>query len=79
MAAIRAEYFGRASFGKIMGVSNAIIILGTITGPLVAGYMFDVMGSYQLGFDILAGMSGAGSIFFLIARPPAPPVRVTTA
>ncbi len=75
MAAIRAEYFGRASFGKIMGVSNAIIIIGTITGPLVAGTMYDATGSYQLGFDILALMSGAGSIFFVLAKRPKPPVR----
>jgi sugar phosphate permease len=76
MAAIRAEYFGRASFGKIMGVSNALIIIGTITGPMVAGYMYDTTGSYQVGFDVLAAMSGAGSIFFVLARRPKPPVRI---
>ncbi len=75
MAAIRAEYFGRASFGKIMGVSNGVIIIGTIAGPLIAGYMYDTTGSYRFGFDMLALMSGAGSIFFVLARPPKPPVR----
>ena len=75
MAAIRADYFGRASFAKIMGVSNAIIIIGTITGPLVAGVMYDTTGSYRLGFDILAVMSGAGSVFFVLAQPPKPPAR----
>ena len=75
MAAIRAEYFGRASFGKIMGVSNALIIIGTITGPMVAGYMYDTTGTYQVGFDVLAAMSGAGSIFFVLAKRPRPPVR----
>jgi len=79
MAAIRAEYFGRASFGKIMGVSNALIIIGTITGPMIAGYMYDTTGSYQLGFDVLAVMSGAGSIFFVLAKPPKPPVRPAAA
>ena len=75
MAAIRAEYFGRASFSKIMGVSNAIIIIGTITGPFIAGIMYDTTGSYRLGFDILALMSGAGSIFFVLAKRPKLPVR----
>jgi sugar phosphate permease len=75
MAAIRAEYFGRASFGKIMGVSNALIIIGTIAGPMIAGYLYDTTGSYQLGFDILAGLSGGGSIFFVLAKRPKPPVR----
>ena len=79
MAAIRAEYFGRASFGKIMGVSNALIIIGTITGPMVAGYMYDTTGTYQVGFDLLALMSGAGSIFFVLAKRPKPPVRPVVA
>ena len=76
MAAIRAEYFGRASFGKIMGVSNGVIIIGTIAGPLIAAYMYDTTGSYRIGFDMLAVMSGAGSLFFVMARPPKPPARV---
>ena len=77
MAAIRAEYFGRAAFGKIMGVSNGVIIIGTISGPLIAGYMYDTTGSYGFGFDMLALMSGAGSIFFVLAKRPKPPVRVS--
>lgn len=76
MAAIRADYFGRTAFGKIMGVSNGIIIIGTIAGPMIAGYMYDTLGNYTLGFDILSAMSGAGSLFFLLARRPAPPQRL---
>ena len=77
MAAIRADYFGRSAFGKIMGVSNGIIIIGTISGPMIAGYMYDTTQSYQLGFDILSAMSAAGSIFFILAKRPSPPVRAT--
>jgi len=75
MAAIRADYFGRTAFGKIMGVSNMIIIIGTISGPLIAGYMYDRTGNYRLGFDILAGIALAGSVFFVLARKPGPPHR----
>ena len=73
MTAIRADYFGRSAFGKIMGASNLIIIVGTISGPLIAGLMYDRTGSYQVGFDILAAMALAGSVFFLLARKPGPP------
>jgi sugar phosphate permease len=76
MAAIRADYFGRAAFGKILGVSNLLIIVGTIAGPLIAGYMYDRTGNYVLGFDILAAMAAAGSIFFVLARRPDPPARL---
>src|SRR2546425_1124035 len=34
MAAIRADYFGSASFGTITGVSSMIVMFGMILGPL---------------------------------------------
>lgn len=77
MTAIRADYFGRSAFGKIMGVSNMIIIIGTILGPLIAGFMYDRTGDYRLGFDILAGMALAGSVFFLLARRPEKPLAIS--
>jgi MFS family permease len=75
MAAMRADYFGRSSFGKVLGVSNLVIIVGTIAGPLIAGVVYDQTGSYRAGFDILAGMAAAGSVFFILAKKPAPPRR----
>ncbi|MGD9934108.1 MAG: MFS transporter [Dehalococcoidia bacterium] len=75
MAAIRADYFGRENFGKILGVSNMIIIVGTISGPIIAGVIYDQTGSYKIGFDILAGIAAVGTTFFVLARKPAVPVR----
>ncbi|MEP7215154.1 MAG: MFS transporter, partial [Anaerolineaceae bacterium] len=79
MAAIRAEYFGRTAFGRILGVSNMIIIIGTIAGPLIAGYVYDQTGNYRVGFDILAAIAAAGSIFFILAKRPQPPARTRQA
>ncbi len=73
MAAIRADYFGRKAFAMILGVSNLIIIIGTISGPVIAGYMYDRTGNYQIGFMILAAIAAAGSVFFVLGRPPQPP------
>jgi MFS family permease len=75
MQALRADYFGSTSFGKIMGVSSLVVMLGMICGPLLAGTLADVTGSYQLGFTILALMAGAGLTFFVVASPPQPPDR----
>ena len=75
MAAIRADYFGRSSFATILGFSNMIIIIGTISGPVIAGYMYDRTGDYRVGFDILAGLAAAGSLFFIFATKPQRPVR----
>ncbi|MCS6802475.1 MAG: MFS transporter [Chloroflexota bacterium] len=75
MAAIRADYFGRAAFGKIFGVSNMIVTVGSVSGPLIAGYFADQTGDYRLGFTILALLSLLGCVFFGLAAKPKPPAR----
>jgi MFS family permease len=70
MAAIRADYFGSASFGMISGLSSMIVMLGMIGGPLVAGILADRTGSYIPGFVTLAALAALGSVAFIAARPP---------
>ncbi|GIW08516.1 MAG: MFS transporter [Dehalococcoidia bacterium] len=77
MAAIRADYFGRLAFGKILGVSNMIVMVGSVSGPLIAGYFADQTGNYRLGFTILAVLSLLGCLFFGLAAKPKPPTRLT--
>ncbi len=68
--AIRGEYFGRASFGKILGISTVPMnILLLVASPL-AGFMRDQLGDYQWAFLSLAILNGIGAFFFLIARKP---------
>jgi MFS family permease len=71
MAAIRADYFGSAAFGMIQGASSMVVMLGMIFGPLIAGVTADRTGSYTAGFILLAAMAALGSVFFILARPPA--------
>lgn len=70
MQAIRADYFGLKAIGTIMGLSAALIAVGQVVGPLVAGMMADWTGSYRSGFVLLALLSGSGSAMFLLARRP---------
>ena len=72
MQALRADYFGSTSFAKIMGISSLIVMLGMMSGPLIAGISADRTGSYRSGFTLLALMAGAGMIFFILATPPKP-------
>lgn len=74
MQAIRADYFGRRAIGMILGMSAAVIALGQIAGPLVAGVFVDWTGNYRLGFTVLAVGAALGSLLFLLARPPRPVV-----
>ncbi len=75
MQAIRADYFGRAAIGMILGLSYTIIIIGQIGGPMIAGVMADASGNYRGGFTLLAVLAGLGSLFFLFAKKPARPAR----
>ena len=70
MQAIRADYFGRRAIGMILGLSSLIIVVGQIGGPLIAGVLADLTGSYRAGFTVIAVLAGTGSLFFLLARPP---------
>ena len=70
MQAMRADYFGRGSIGMIIGLSAIILLIGQIGGPILAGLFADWTGNYRMGFTILAILSGVGSLFFLMAKPP---------
>jgi sugar phosphate permease len=74
--ALRADYFGRGSFGAVLGFSSMILMWGTMAGPLIPGILADRYGGYGWGFTVLAVFAGAGSILFLMARRPPPPARL---
>ncbi|MFH0847774.1 MAG: MFS transporter [Chloroflexota bacterium] len=69
--AIRAEYFGRRSFGSIMGYMNLLSYLGTAAGPVFAAYVWEKTGSYRLAFIILAITTLMAMVMVLWAKPPA--------
>ncbi len=52
-----AELFGLGSHGVIFGAINFLAAAGGAIGPVAVGYIFDVTGSYQLGFILLAAAS----------------------
>ena len=73
MVALRADYFGAAAFGTIMGFSSLIVMLGMSLGPIIAGLMADASGNYESGFTVLAAAAFLGGFCFLFAKPPQRP------
>ncbi|MEE4352291.1 MAG: MFS transporter [Desulfatiglans sp.] len=64
-----AELFGTGSHGLLFGV---ILFWGTIggaIGPLSAGWIYDLTGSYSILFLLLTGVSIVGFAFILLLRP----------
>ena len=74
ITAMRGEYFGRKNFPMIQGYSHLVLMGGQIVGPMLLGYMADNY-SYSLGLKIIAAMTAAGMIMFLLMRNPQPPRR----
>ena len=55
-----AEFFGTGSHGVIFGIVLFSGTIGGATGPLLAGSLFDMNGSYAVMFMILTGFSVLG-------------------
>jgi len=56
-ATIIREYFGRRNFGTIHGFIMGVAVAGHLSGPPLAGWVFDTWGSYQgiwLAFAVVA-------------------------
>ena len=71
MVALRADYFGAASFGTIMGFSSLVAMFGMAFGSVFAGAMADVFGDFVLGFAVLGAGSALGAVLFGAAKRPA--------
>lgn len=65
-----ADYFGRASYGSIRGVALPVQVAGQAMGPLLAGVLFDVYGTYDAALAVFAVLALAGAVTALAARPP---------
>ena len=67
LPALIGESLGFEKMGEILGVINLFWGVGSAVGPFVAGYMFDAMGSYKVGFMLAAAfIFSASGIGFLL-------------
>jgi OFA family oxalate/formate antiporter-like MFS transporter len=69
--ALMADYFGTKNFGTIMGLSGVVSMAGGLVSPVLAGWIFDSTGSYQLAWTIFAFITLPAIPLMLLARPPA--------
>jgi MFS family permease len=65
-----ADYFGRNSLGKIRGISETGVLIGQSTGPLFAGLVFDLNGSYSFVFMLFGGIAITCGLIVLTATRP---------
>ena len=71
-----ARYFGHRWFGTVYGLSQFVIIWGSVGGPLLAGYGYDTTGSYETAIHIFAVANIVGlALAFMVRRPSRPALR----
>ena len=65
-----ANYFGRAHFGAIRGITLPAQVGGQAMGPLAAGVLHDLTGSYSSGLAAFAVLSLLAAGLALVTRAP---------
>jgi MFS family permease len=54
--ALLADYFGRRSYGSIVGLTSSVNAAFGAFGAAFAGFMFDITDSYRIPFLVMTGM-----------------------
>jgi len=66
---IVAELFGLRAHGAILGIIGFSIGLGSAVGPVFAGYVYDLVGSYAIPFAVCSVAAAVSGLLVLFVRP----------
>lgn len=67
---IRADYFGTRHFATIQGFSRLFVTMGSVLGPITAGFLYDMTRSYTLALTVFTVASFLAAVCMMGARPP---------
>jgi nitrate/nitrite transporter NarK len=70
---MRARYFGRRHFGAIAGISRMLSVPVGVVGPVLAGWIYDETGSYEIAFTLFAITLSMSVVLMCFVKPPKPP------
>jgi len=68
--AITGEFFGTKNLGAIIGFMGFGPTIGGALGPFLAGYIFDVTGSYYFAFLLGVATTIVATVFAMQTRKP---------
>ena len=66
LTSIRGDYFDRANFATLFGISGIVINIGTVLSPVLSGYLFDLKGDYTVAFIVLGILAIVGSVLSIL-------------
>ena len=76
--AFQAEHFGLRAFGALQGLTFTVSTLGSVAGPIFAGWVHDSTDTYRNAFVVLALASLAAAPAILMVGQPRPAVAVAS-
>ena len=65
-----SEYFGRRSFGSLVGIMTVSFGAGSLAAPVAAGWVFDRTGDYDPALIAAVAMQLGSGVCYLLARRP---------
>jgi MFS family permease len=68
--AMLADYFGTRNYGTISGLMSTVSIIGGLASPVIAGWIFDITGSYHLAWRLFALVTFPAAAIILLAKLP---------
>jgi len=68
LMAFRGDIFGRKNFAQMSGIMSPFRMIGNVIGPVMAGYLFDVTGSYKVAFVSFAALAVMSGISFYFVK-----------
>ncbi len=77
--AIRADLFGRKAFAIVSGFIMPFTTIGSVIGPVFAGFLYDTTDSYRIAFYSMVVLILLSGVTFLFLRPPKPPTLAAEA
>ena len=69
---IRADYFGIRHFASIQGFSRMFVTVGSVMGPISAGFFYDLTHSYTVPLKLFAGAAFISTALMFWTNPPKP-------
>ena len=69
---ILREYFGAASYGKILGITMGVGSVAGIIGPVLAGWVFDNLGTYYPVWMVFIALNVVATLMIARMKPVRP-------
>jgi len=76
VSSVLAQFYGRESYGRILGLLSPFNMAALGLGPLVASLSFDLAGSYTIAFALFGGGYVVAATLLGLIRTPTLPARL---